>query len=279
MKIIYIQSRLGNQLFQYAFYLYLKKRGHKHVYLDTTAPFIKKYGGFEVAKIFPAVAGNSSIIPYGIARPFYLLGDVLKKVFKINLQTEEENPAGRKIWWKGYWQEYQYPEYVRDELMRDLQFRPVTDEKNTETIVAITRSNSVSLHVRRGDYLLAHIRPTFGDICTLEYYREAIEYIGQKVETPQFFIFSDDPSWVKENLVIANAVYVDWNTGQNNFRDMQLMSLCKHHILANSSFSWWGAWLNQYKEKIVVCPDKWFHNYPEDFPDKLLPHSWHRIKV
>ncbi len=276
MKIVYIQSRLGNQLFQYAFFLYLKKKGNRHVYLDTTAPYIKKYGGFEVKTIFTDIQ-KDSILPYWIARPFYLLGDVLKKVFKLNLQTDVENPHGKKVWWKGYWQEYKYPEYVREELNKELQFIPVDDEKNKAAQELIGASNAVSIHIRRGDYAQPAIRPTFGDICNVHYYQEAMAYIRQKTENPRFFVFSDDPHWVKENLQIADAVYVDWNHKKNSFRDMQLMSACRHNIIANSSFSWWGAWLNKNPEKIVVCPSKWFHNYPADFIEKLLPPSWHRI--
>ncbi len=279
MKIVYIQSRLGNQLFQYAFFLYLKKKGNKRVYLDTTAPFIKKYGGFEVKKIFPAVAKNAAIIPAWIARPFYLLGDVLKKVFKINLQTDNENPAGKKIWWKGYWQEFKYPEFVKEELKKEYVFLPVADEKNRTAMQLMSAPDTVSIHLRRGDYTHPDIRPIFGDICTPEYYHEAIEYIKEKVASPKFFVFSDDVQWAKENLHLPEAMYVDWNTGENNFRDMQLMSCCNHHIIANSSFSWWGAWLGDKENKLVVCPAKWFNNYPADFMEKLLPPSWHRIGI
>jgi hypothetical protein len=133
--------------------------------------------------------------------------------------------------------------------------------------------------VRRGDYLKPRVRAAFGDICTAEYYREAVAYIRQKTADPVFFIFSDDIQWVKDNLPLPGAVYVTGNTGLTGFRDMQLMSCCKHHIIANSTFSWWGAWLNQTPGKIVVAPAKWGHGQFKNYSRKLLPPSWHRIEL
>jgi len=277
MRIVYIQGGLGNQIFQYAFFRYLIKKGYRRVYLDGTAGFISKHGGFELKRLFPAIAKDKRVLTYWKARPFYLLGELLRLVFRIDLRTGEEQPAGRKIWWKAHWQEYRYAEYVRDELAQSLAFIPIEDEKNKTAQQQMVSTNAVSIHVRRGDYLKPHMRLTFGDICTREYYNEAISYIRQKVENPQFFVFSDDPDWVKANLSPEGAVYVDWNRGTESFRDMQLMSFCKHHIIANSSFSWWGAWLNPHLEKIVVCPAKWFHNFPAAKVDRLLPPNWHRI--
>ena len=280
MKIVFVQGGLGNQLFQYAFFRYLAKKSDENVYLDATAPFISKHGGFEIKKVFPATSNDKRILPYWKARPFFLAGDILKKILKINLQTAEENPIGKKIWWKAHWQKYQYAEFAENELREILQFTSAKDVRNQETLAQLsTLETSVSIHIRRGDYLQPQFINTFGNICTLNYYQKAIDYISQKIENVHFFIFSDDQQWVKKNLSLQNAVYVDWNTGTNSFRDMQLMSACKHHIIANSSFSWWGAWLNPNKEKIVVCPQKWFHNYPIEFTEELLPPQWHRVNI
>jgi hypothetical protein len=276
MKIIYFQGRLGNQMFQYAFFHYLLQNGEA-VRLDTTAPFIRKQGKIELERAFEAVARNSYKLPYWKARPFYLAGDVLKKVFKKNLQTDRVRPAKKAIWWKGYWQEYRYPDAVKDALLRDFQFAPVADEKNKELLALIDAANAVSIHVRRGDYAKPRVRVAYGDICTPDYYREAVAYIRQQTENPQFFIFSDDPAWASVHLPIPGAVYVTGNTGLHGFRDLQLMSRCKHHIIANSTFSWWGAWLNQHAGKIVVCPAKWAHNLPAGCAEKLLPPSWRRM--
>ena len=277
MRIVYVQGGLGNQLFQYAFFRYLVKKGYRRVYLDGTAGFISKHGGFELKRLFPAIATDKRVLPRWKARPPYLFAEFFRLIFRIDLRTNEEEPAGRKLWWKAHWQEYRYPEFVKDEIVKSLEFIPATDEKNKTLQQQILSTNAVSIHVRRGDYLKPRFRPVFGDICTVEYYDEAIQYIRQKVENPQFFIFSDDIDWAKENVSPKDAIYVDWNRGKESFRDMQLMSCCKHHIIANSSFSWWGAWLNQYPEKLVVCPAKWFHHFPAENADKLLPPDWRRI--
>jgi hypothetical protein len=276
MKIIYFQGRLGNQMFQYAFFHYLIQNGET-VWLDSTASLIRQRGQIELERAFEAVAHNSHKLPYWKARPFFLAGDILKKVFKKNLQTDQEHPAKKAVWWKGHWQEYRYPESVKDALLRDFRFAPVTDAKNKEMFALIDASNAVSIHIRRGDYLKPRVRVALGDICTADYYREAIAYIRQKTTNPAFFVFSDDIQWVKDNLSIPNSVYAIGNMGLTSFRDMQLMSRCKHHIIANSTFSWWGAWLNQTPGKIVVAPAKWGHNDFKDFSEKLLPPSWHRI--
>jgi hypothetical protein len=276
MKIVYFQGRLGNQMFQYAFFHYLLRHGET-VWLDYSAPDARRKGQIELERAFEAVAQNIRKLPYWKARSFYLLGDVLKKGFKINLQTDQLYPDKKAIWWKGYWQEYRYPDAVKDELLRDFRFTPVTDAKNKETLALIGSTNAVSIHLRRGDYAEPGTRTVYGDICTVDYYRKAMAYIRQKTVNPTFFIFSDDVQWAKDNLPVSGAVYVTGNMGLTSFRDMQLMSCCKHHIIANSTFSWWGAWLNQAPGKIVVAPAKWGHNQFKDFSEKLLPPSWHRI--
>jgi hypothetical protein len=115
--------------------------------------------------------------------------------------------------------------------------------------------------VRRGDYINnVKNNATYGE-CSLDYYRAAIAYISERVVRPYFFIFSDDISWVQDNLKLdVPCQYVEHNYGVDSYNDMHLMSLCRHHIIANSSFSWWGAWLNSRPEKIVVGPRKWFVN-------------------
>ena len=119
-----------------------------------------------------------------------------------------------------------------------------------------TTTESVSIHVRRGDYLN---EPLLNGICDEQYYVAAIEEIKAMVDNPVFFIFSNDILWCKTHFNQINAVFVENNTGKNSYRDMQLMSLCKHHIIANSSFSWWGAWLGKYKDSMICAPTKWMN--------------------
>lgn len=284
MKILFFRGGMGNQLFQYAYYRYLVKKGFGPIKLDSFSPSMRKRYGFQLREIFPEIGKDKNFLPYIIARPFYLLFDGLNKLFKINFFTSGgsiDNPEipSKKIWIRGIWQEFGFMESMRDELLNDFRFIDFApDEKQSIDILPqIKTSNSVSLHIRRGNYLKPSQRPFFGDLCPLEYYREAVRQIKELIPNPTFFVFSNDQAWVKQHLDLPNAVFIDWNTGDRNFRDMQLMSLCKHNIVANSTFSWWAAWLNQNKDKIVITPKKWQHNAGSDFYDKLVPSQWIKI--
>ena len=131
------------------------------------------------------------------------------------------------------------------------------DEENQLILDKILETNSVSLHIRRGDYVsLDYVNKIHG-VCALDYYKRAIEYITKRVNPPHFFLFSDDIDWVVENLKMEHPfTVVDINKGKG-WLDMNLMKQCKHNIIANSSFSWWGAWLNENPQKIIIAPEKW----------------------
>jgi hypothetical protein len=138
----------------------------------------------------------------------------------------------------------------------------------------ILNSNSVSLHIRRGDYLSDKNAKEFHGTLPLDYYYKAMAQLNLLYKDLKVFIFSDDMDWVKANLKLTNeCVYVDFNTGENSVFDMYLMSQCKHNIIANSSFSWWGAWLNQNSSKIVIAPQLWFADKSLNTKD-LIPNSW-----
>jgi hypothetical protein len=147
--------------------------------------------------------------------------------------------------------------------------------QNAELAVQIGQVNAVSLHVRRGDYAKNPKTTATHGLCSLDYYQAAIQYISDQVEQPYFFIFSDDIAWVKKQLKMNFPCrYVDHNHGVESYNDMHLMSICRHCIIANSSFSWWGAWLNPYKDKIVVAPQRWFandNNVKDLFPPEWVP--------
>tara|TARA_R110002167_G_scaffold168187_1_gene365822 strand:- start:1734 stop:2540 length:807 start_codon:yes stop_codon:yes gene_type:complete len=168
----------------------------------------------------------------------------------------------------GYWQSGKYFKTCADDIRKDFTFKTELSHKNKELADSIGSMNAVSLHVRRGDYVSNSKTQKTHGLCSLGYYQSAIEFISSEVSSPHFFIFSDDIDWVKNNLKIGFPVtYVGNNQGVDSFNDMRLMSLCKHHVIANSSFSWWGAWLNPDPDKIVVAPKCWFYNYPVDTSD------------
>jgi hypothetical protein len=141
----------------------------------------------------------------------------------------------------------------------------------------ISRVNSVSLHVRRGDYVANLKVAAIHGLCSKEYYASAIKFISKKVERPHFFVFSDDINWVENNFKINYpCTYINQNFSNESYNDLRLMSLCQHNIIANSSFSWWGAWLNCNSEKIVIAPKKWFANSDKRCDD-LIPEKWVRL--
>lgn len=180
-------------------------------------------------------------------------------------------------YFQGYWQSERYFQNIKEIIRDDFKFISMPNDQNKNTIQAIEQYNSVSLHIRRGDYIT---NPVFNQVhgtMPLTYYHEAIRYIVRKVDNPHFYVFSDDPEWAETNLHIKfPAYYIAHNKGKQSFEDMRLMSCCKHNIIANSTFSWWGAWLNNNPEKVVIAPTKWF-NKTAHKTDDLIPQEWIRI--
>lgn len=177
----------------------------------------------------------------------------------------------------GYFQSEKYFKGYEDIIRKDFTLKEPIDNEHIIT-GHIARCESVSLHIRRGDYItLPGAAKVHGGCCPSEYYSRAIIYIRSKVENPVFFIFSDDIEWVKANMEFpTNTWFVSGNKHLNNPQELIAMSLCKHNIIANSSFSWWAAWLNNNLNKIVVAPVKWFNSNNLDTRD-LIPGEWIRI--
>jgi Glycosyl transferase family 11 len=178
------------------------------------------------------------------------------------------------IYLDGYWQSEQYFIEFADKIRVDFTFKLPFSEKNAEIAKQISQANAVSLHVRRGDYV-TNRKNVFLGVCSLEYYQKAISQIKAKLDSPVFFVFSDDIDWAKNNLNLdKSSVFISHNKNVESYNDMRLMSLCKHNIIANSTFSWWGAWLNSNPNKIVITPLQWFAN-GQDAAD-LVPSTWVR---
>ena len=138
----------------------------------------------------------------------------------------------------------------------------------------IADSNSVSIHIRRGDYVADPTMYTSHGTCDIDYYNRCVESLTEKVKDTSFFVFSDDPQWSRDSLKLQYpAIFVDHNDMEHGYEDMRLMSQCKHNIIANSSFSWWGAWLNNNENKIVLAPEKWFAKKTYIIND-MIPVQW-----
>lgn len=267
LKIIEILGGLGNQMFQYALYLKFKKLGYNAKIDLSNLRNYKLHNGYELEKIFkvkPEIATVDEIKKYSRYKKHTLFNKVLNK---ISLSKKSEFIERRsftydddvfnikdKIYFKGYWQNERYFQDIKTEIINCYKFPPFNNEQNVNVLNKIKNTNSVSIHIRRGDYLKDNKR---NNICNIKYYKDAIEWVNSNISNPFFYIFSDDIDWCRKFLQLSNVQYIYWNKTNTSYIDMQLMSNCKCNIIANSSFSWWAAWLNINTDKIVITPQYW----------------------
>jgi len=176
----------------------------------------------------------------------------------------------------GYWQSYKYFENIGGIIREEFKNRSEWNEPNREMLRLIKNSKSVAIHFRRTDYVLNRETAAFHGTCSMDYYQEAVEYIKSKVDNPKFFAFSDDIEWVKVNFRMNNLKYIDNNDSNHGELDLSLMKHCQHFVIANSSFSWWGAWLCENPDKIVIAPHNWFKDKNIN-TDDLIPANWIRM--
>lgn len=283
MKIVQIIGGLGNQMFQYACYKALEK-DFTEVKADLNGfKTYKVHNGFEIENIFDIKLNKISSFSSELHTSKSWLFRKIRRLLNLKGSYKEEtnlfsfdpdmfsNPKNK--YYSGYWQNEKYFIAAEKEIRQAFQFKLPADQKNQETLKQIREKNSISIHVRRGDYIKD---PLLGGLCDQTYYQKAIQLITSKTTSIQFFIFSDDIDWCKQNLPVEGAEFVSWNKGDSSYIDMQLMSTCKHHIIANSSFSWWGAWLNENPDKIVIGPKKWMNNTSFD-TSTLLPATWIKL--
>lgn len=289
MIVTQIYGGLGNQMFQYAAGRALSLARDETLGLDTSAFFAYAlHQGFELARVFdlntPQLSREQLHQSFGwrvfplaqrlAARwPHFPLADK-----RMVIEPHLDYWAGMAdvpshAYLRGYWQSDRYFQACADTIRADFQFKNSLQGKALAWAEHMQAVPSVSLHIRRGDYVANPTAFAYHGVCAPDYYREAVDAIATQVDCPEFFVFSDDLAWARENLNLQYPVhYVDGNDGINSYRDMQLMSLCCHHIIANSSFSWWGAWLNARADKRVIAPARWFAAKPA--PKGLLPESW-----
>ncbi|RYG19399.1 MAG: alpha-1,2-fucosyltransferase [Chitinophagaceae bacterium] len=278
MYYFQLMGGLGNQLFQYAAAkaLSLKTDVPVKVYYNDGNMYAKR--SYELAKFNTQVAlASEDEIPKTT-----LLGKLKRKLRITSFFTENEQfrfdpsffeqPLHTHFY--GYWQNEAYFKDYREVILHEYQVKSPLTKKNAQYLHHIEEVNSVAVHVRRGDYI--DNPEAYANHGTLElaYYKKAIEFFEENHQTNHYFIFSDDPNWVKENMdFIAHKTIIDWNLDQPE-EDLRLMSNCKHQITANSSFSWWGAWLNINPDKVVIAPKKWTNRYTNC---NVLPKAWIQI--
>lgn len=289
MIISKVIGGLGNQMFQYAAAKALSLRLNESLLLDLSGfSDYQLHQGFELSDVFQC---KTQIANEEQTRT--LLGwRSSRRMLRLLSKAPLKRLRGRALvvepyfhYWtgftvihngcylSGYWQSEKYFKSVSETIREDFVFKHALEGENLVLAQQMKACNAVSLHVRRGDYISdANTNNTHG-VCSLDYYRDAITYIMERVSTPHFFIFSDDIAWCREHLSLdSTCTYVDHNKGNDSYRDMQLMSLCHHHIIANSSFSWWGAWLNTRADKIVIAPKHWFASGYQTHD--LIPAEW-----
>lgn len=288
MVVTRIIGGLGNQMFQYAMARAVSLHLDSALKLDVagfkTYP-LHAYGlnHFNIAAEF---SGKNE---YVIGAPKTMLERIKKRLgWSTLLQSYQENGLefdvkvfGLKgdVYLDGYWQSEQYFSAVERQIRDDFSFRKAPDADNQGCLDQINSVCAVSVHIRRGDYVNNPNVNAIHGTCDLDYYQRAIEFLRTRVssEVLHFFVFSDDPEWVRENVNFGNATtFVSHNDATKNYEDMRLMSACKHHIIANSSFSWWGAWLNPDSDKVVVAPKQWFKSSTLSSTD-IVPDSWSRL--
>lgn len=266
MVYVSVNGGIGNQLFQYAFGKMLSQY-HEVKYDVTKYEYYKHHNGFELCEVFDLHLNYATEIELlHIADVKHdAISKIRRKLFGVNKKThivETSKVFNREcvlldnVYFEGYWQSEDHFYGVGNAVRSDLVFQNVIiNQANNHSLFDEIRHNeSVSVHIRRGDYIK---NKRLGGVCEQSYYDRAFEYIRRRVDSPVFFIFSDDIDWCKRNFG-NKYYYIDDSTPLTGGRDMYMMSLCTHNIIANSSFSWWGAWLNKNKGKIVIAPEKWF---------------------
>lgn len=290
--MIYCKLRggLGNQMFQYAAAYSLSKSKGTSILVDSLE-FKKTSFNLELTVFNQLQLTFSNKLDCYIQFPMAFVPGLRKLFKKITPKIaadkrkyfyeykfsyiNEIDHAPKTCYLDGYWQSYKYLKNHEQDIREIYTFSKPEDPNNLDFLKQIHESNSVSIHIRRGDYLKPGIKEVHGNL-GLEYYQAAIDAINSKVQSSKFFIFSNDINWVKKSLDFGTdqVVYIDNNNPGH--LDMYLMSQCKNNIMANSSFSWWGAWLNQNPSKVVIAPQKWFATPNKDTQD-LCPTNWIRI--
>lgn len=182
------------------------------------------------------------------------------------------------VYLEGYWNSEKYFIGIADIIRREFTVKIPASDRNKELAEMISSTQSVSTHIRRGDYILDEQANKTHGMCGLDYYRRCIEYLADSVREPHFFVFSDDPHWCHNNLRLPYPItFVSYNDMEHSYEDLRLMSQCKHNIIANSTFSWWGAWLNPNKDKLVLAPQKWFNDgKKKKHSSDIVPLQWIR---
>jgi hypothetical protein len=297
MIIARLRGGLGNQLFQYAAGRALAAHHGVELKLDLYTYTKHPYRKFELDTFnIDAVeatrdevhqfTGSNPIVRYLNKRNNYFH---CPRVFAQPHYHYYEDffALPKEIYLSGYWQSEKYFDGIGGLIREQFTPRSPLDSRNSELRKRMEFQHSVAVHVRRGDYSSASYASFFGGLPET-YYVEAMSMVKERVGNPVFYFFSDDIAWCKSNIATEGAEFVEHNSGADAYKDMLLMASCKHNIIANSTFSWWGAWLNHNPDKVVIAPKQWFRSNFLDkkepvYPSRvyntkdLIPETWTRL--
>lgn len=286
MKVINISGGLGNQMFQYAFLIAMREATGDECIMDVSKyETYNLHNGFELNEVFNITsrcATKEELKRVTRYTTNYKLSRVYRKFLpKKKSEVIEPMPlckympdiftkAKGDLYYEGIWQNEKYFSHVRPIILKEFSYRQPMNDRNKKASQEFSQKTTVSLHIRRGDYLLYKI---YLGLCGIDYYTAAIEYVKKKYgKEIQFAIFSNDMQWCKDNILRLIDGYeytmVDWNKGKESYNDIRLMGYCKVNIIANSSFSWWAAYLNNNVDKEIIAPAKWI-NMPMMFKHQL----------
>jgi hypothetical protein len=289
MVIVKLSGGLGNQMFQYACGRFLSIIKNTELKLDLGYLNDKSHRpGFTVRdyelgafNFLDNLATEKEVQSFKKPSSFFCkLAFKVKQKIKPRIMVFESKfdldtlMKASDIYLDGYFQNEKYFKEIKDILLNDFSLKGLLNDRYSEINRQIDACSSVSIHIRRGDYINNAEAHDYHGLCNLDYYEKAISLVSDKVREPHFFVFSDDLDWARKNLKSKYLfTFVD---GGENFEDLFLMSQCKHNIIANSSFSWWGSWLNKYPEKVIIAPLKWYNDAKLNSEFKL-PEKWVRV--
>lgn len=267
MKILVFTGGLGNQIFEYAFYLHLKSYFPQEKFYGHYGKKLQEHYGLEINRWFDVCLPIEKWWVLPVVAVFYIYKQIFPKSKWLDLHQREWKNRDAKVFFPFKFSKHYFP--MQENWLRWKIDENVLDQKNRNLLELIKQENSCFIHVRRGDYLFPAYQSLFGGCCNEDYYKEAIVMMKKTKPDVRFICFSDDLAWLKHNLEVGeDAIFVDWNTGKDSPLDMYLMSQCKNGIMSNSSFSYWGAYLGV-KKDVVMYPMKWW-NAKEGNPDIFM---------
>ena len=295
MVIIGLRGGLGNQLFQYAAAKQIANYNETELFIDDVTgfhndPYNRSFSlcdfciesnkaSLDLIKKYKRTNKYVKYLQYKLENilPIGFFNFLVERVFHYDNRIGNLR-VKNNIYIEGYFQTEKYFKNISDQIRSEFQFKNKPDNDSIYYLSKIKSTNSISLHVRKYDSTeTLDSSPMYG-VCSINYYQKAINYIEERIIDPTFFIFSDDIEWAKNKLIFINSKveYIIRSGNIKDSEDLRLMKNCSHNIIANSSFSWWGAWLNENKDKIVIAPNRWFATEFSNYKD-VVPNSWVKL--